>query len=151
MEKCILVVDDDEPIRESIKRVLVGAGYDVELAAGGLEAVVRFEPEHIDLILLDLNLPNQSGWEVFEQLTTQYPLVPVIIITGLTNQQRVAKAAGVGALFEKPVDTLALLERIEELLAEPPETRLRRLCGRLHDTTHVRRANKPPSELKPGG
>jgi len=116
MKNRILVVDDDESVRESLKKVLVGEGYEVVLAAGGLEAAIRFEPGQVDLLLLDLNLPNQSGWDVFEQLTTRRPLVPVIIITGLANQQRVAKMAGVGALFEKPVEAAALLERMEELL-----------------------------------
>ena len=45
-----------------------------------------FLPEQTDLLLLDLNLPSQSGWDVFERLTTRYPLVPVIIITGMPNQ-----------------------------------------------------------------
>jgi CheY-like chemotaxis protein len=150
MKKRILVVDDDQSVRMSLKKVLEGAGYEVVLAAGGLEAAVRFEPGRVDLLMLDLNLPNQSGWDVFERLTTQYPFVPVIIITGLPNQQRVARAAGVGALFEKPVEAAALLERMEELLAEPPEMRLERMCGAVEDTKYVRaargRARVPQSE-----
>jgi phosphoserine phosphatase RsbU/P len=150
MKKRILVVDDDESVRESLKRVLKGAGYEVVLAGGGLEAAIRFEPARIDLLLLDLNLPNQSGWDVFERLTTQYPFVPVIIITGLPNQQGTARAAGVGALFEKPVEVTALLERMEELLAEPAKVRLERLCGHREDTQYVRakeaQARGPRSE-----
>jgi CheY-like chemotaxis protein len=155
MKKRILVVDDDESVRMSLKKVLEGAGYEVVLAGGGLEAATRFEPERIDLLLLDLNLPNQSGWDVFEQLTTHYPFVPVIIITGLPNQQRVAKAAGVGALFEKPVEAAALLTRMEELLAEPPKMRLERMCGVVADTKYVKaargRARVPQSERVGGG
>jgi DNA-binding response OmpR family regulator len=138
MKKRILVVDDDESVRESLKKVLEGAGYEAVLAGGGLEAAIRFEPGRIDLLMLDLNLPNQSGWDVFERLTTQYPFVPVIIITGLPKQQGTARAAGVGALFEKPVEVTVLLERMEELLAEPAEVRLERLCGHREDTQYVR-------------
>jgi DNA-binding response OmpR family regulator len=141
MKKRILVVDDDKSVRESLKKLLNQAGYDVALAGGGLEAMVRFDPERTDLLLLDLDLPNQSGWDVFESLTTDFPYVPVIIITGLPNQQEVARAAGVGALFEKPIEALALLRRIAELLAQAPERHLQRMCGELKDTTYVRAAN----------
>jgi DNA-binding NtrC family response regulator len=137
MRKRILVVDDDQSIRDSLQKVLQEAGYQVVLAAGGLEAGMRFEPEQIDLVLLDLGLPNQSGWDVFEALTTRYPFVPVIILTGLPNQYRTAVAAGVGALFEKPVEVPALLSTMERLLAEPSEVRLRRLCGDLQDTRYA--------------
>jgi DNA-binding response OmpR family regulator len=138
MKRRILVVDDDESVRESLKKVLQSAGYEVALAAGGLEAAIRDEPGRFDLLVLDLVLPNQSGWDVFERLTTHRPLVPVIIITGLPNQQSTARMAGVGALFEKPIEPTALLERIAELLAESLERRLERLCGRVEDTKYVR-------------
>jgi hypothetical protein len=64
--------------------------------------------------------------------------------------------AGAGALFEKPIEPIGLLERIAELLAEPPERRLERLCGRVEDTKYVRaergRARVPQSALvAPGG
>jgi CheY-like chemotaxis protein len=143
MKKKVLVVDDDDSVRESLKKVLQEAGYDVVLAAGGLEAAMRFEPSQIDLLLLDLNLPNLSGWDVFEHLTTRYPFVPVIIITGMPNQYQTALAAGVGALFEKPVEVPALLKTMEELLAESNEVRLRRLCGVLNETRHDTRYEPP--------
>jgi DNA-binding response OmpR family regulator len=155
MKKRILVVDDDESVRMSLKKVLEEAGYEVVLAGGGLEAAVRFEPGQFDLLVLDLVLPNQSGWDVFERLTTRRPVVPVIIITGLPNQQSTAKMAGAGALFEKPIEPIGLLERIAELLAEPPERRLERLCGRVEDTKYVRatrgRARVPQGERVGGG
>ena len=138
MKKRILVVDDDASVRKSLKRVLEDAGYEVTLAAGGLEAAVRFEPGRFDLLLLDLVLPNQSGWDVFENLTMRHPLVPVIIITGLPNQRSTAEMAGAGALFEKPIEPAALLERIAELLEEPLARRLERLCGQVADTKYVR-------------
>jgi len=121
----------------SLKRVLEKAGYE-SMAAANLEEAFRFEPGQFDLLVLDLVLRNHSGWDVFERLTTRRPLVPVIIITGLPNQQGTARMAGVGALFEKPIEPTALLDRIAELLAEPPERRLERLFGRVDDTKYVR-------------
>jgi DNA-binding response OmpR family regulator len=104
----------------------------------------------VDLAVLELNLPNQSGWDVCERLITRYPLVPVIIITGLPDQQRAAKAAGVGALFEKPIEVMGLLKRVEELLAEPDGVRLARLCGDLEDFRHVKAKEGPAATAAPG-
>jgi len=137
MKQRVLVVDDDASIRDSLKKVLGEAGYEVALAAGGLEALGRCELEQIDLVLLDLNLPNQSGWDVFGRLTAHHPYIPVIIITGLANQYLTALTAGAGALMEKPIEVPVLLKTMDELLGEPKETRLRRLCGELDDTRYV--------------
>jgi DNA-binding response OmpR family regulator len=141
MKQRVLIIDDDGSVRESIGKVLQEAGYEVTTADDGEEAVARFVPEQIDLVLLDLNLPFRSGWDVFERLTTQHPSLPVIIITGMPDQYRTALAAGVGALMEKPIDAPALLRTMDELLAEPAEARLRRMCGYRQDTRHVRRPN----------
>jgi CheY-like chemotaxis protein len=141
MKKTVLVVDDDAAVRHSVRKVLEGAGYEVAAAADGEEAVVQFVPEQIDLVLLDLNLPLRSGWDVFERLTTRYPFVPVIIITGMPDQYRTALAAGTSALMEKPIDVPALLKTMDELLAEPKEARLRRMCGYQQDTKHFRPPN----------
>ncbi len=134
----VLIVDDDQAIRSSLRRVLEGADYEVLVAANAQEAERRFEPGRVDLVLLDLNLPLQSGWDVFEHLTTQQPSVPVIIITGMPHQYRTAVAAGACALLEKPIEASVLLKVMDELLAEPEEARLRRLCGYQQDTKYVR-------------
>jgi two-component system, OmpR family, response regulator len=145
MSKRVLIVDDDASIRDSLKKVLAGAGYEVVLAASGLEAGFRFNPAPIDLVLLDLGLPEESGWEVYHRLTTHYPCVPVIIITGLPNQSRTALAAGAGALFEKPVEAPALLKRIEELLSESTSLQGQRLLRQVNQSRYAPAASVPPS------
>jgi two-component system chemotaxis response regulator CheY len=140
-KKRVLVVDDDAAVRQSISKVLEGAGYEVAAASEGGDAVRQFGSARFDLVLLDLNLPARSGWDVFEHLTTRYPLVPIIIITAMPDQYQTARAAGVGALMEKPIDVPALLKTMGELLVEPKEARLRRLCGYQQDTKHLRPPN----------
>jgi CheY-like chemotaxis protein len=140
-KKCVLIVDDDAAVRQSVSKVLKGAGYAVAAASDGEDAVVQFVPGQIDLVLLDLNLPLRSGWDVFERVTTRYPFVPVIIITGMCNQYGTALAAGASALMEKPIDVPALLKTMEELFAEPMEARLRRMCGYQKDTKYLRPPN----------
>jgi CheY-like chemotaxis protein len=137
MKKRVFIVDDDASVRQSIKKVLEGAGYAVMAASDGEEAIAQFVPDQIDLVLLDLNLPTRSGWDVFERMTTRYPFVPIIIITGMPNQYRTALAAGASALVEKPIEVPILLKALEELLAEPKETHLRRICGYQDDTRYV--------------
>lgn len=136
--KQVLIVDDDQAIRESLRKVLEGADYKVAVARDGLEAEALFELRAIDLVLLDLNLPSQSGWDIFERFTTRHPTVPVIIITGMPNQYSTALAAGVGGLLEKPVEAPALLRTVDQLLSESEEERLRRMCGYEHDTKYLR-------------
>lgn len=127
--KRILVVDDDRGVRESLQAVLSGEGFRVLAAADGLQALSLAASAPPDLVLLDLNMPDQSGWDTFERITSQSPLLPVIVITGRPNQLFTAANAGVGALLEKPLDIPILLKMIKTLLAEPAEVRLARIAG----------------------
>lgn len=125
----ILLADDDARIRESLGKLLRNSGYEITFAADGQEAIEKFDAGQTNLVLLDLQMPNKSGWDAFERVTAANPLVPVIIITGRSSQYKLALAAGVGALLEKPLDIPFLLQTIQALLTEPPEARLRRIAG----------------------
>jgi two-component system, OmpR family, response regulator MprA len=126
----ILVVDDDLSVRQMVARVLVGEGYGVLSASNGEEALHVASCVRVDLVLLDLNLPVKNGWDTFEKLTTDDPLLPVIIITAKSNQLFTALGAGVGGLLEKPLDFPNLLQTIRDLLRESLEARLARVSGR---------------------
>jgi two-component system phosphate regulon sensor histidine kinase PhoR len=78
----ILVVDDEKVIRDGCHRVLTGRGYQVLTVENGKDAMDVLAGECIDIILLDLKMPIMSGEEVLEKTSTQYPEIPVIIITG---------------------------------------------------------------------
>lgn len=125
----VMVVDDDASVRNALSKVLSDAGYEPVLAADGREALKRFDAKQIGLLLLDLGLPRKSGWDTFEQITRSDPALPIIIITGQTEEYDTAVAAGVGAFMEKPLDADQLLDTMKRLLAEPKEARLRRLLG----------------------
>jgi two-component system, LuxR family, response regulator TtrR len=137
MKKTVLIVDDDDAIRESLRKLLEAEGYQVRLAANGQEGLDKFDPARVDLLLLDLNLPAKSGWDLFERFSFINPLLPIIIITGRDNQYKLAAAAGVGALMEKPLDVPVLLQTIAALLAEPAEIRLRGLVGLNKDVRYA--------------
>jgi len=130
MKAKILLADDDEEVLAALNGVLESEGYEVILAKDGRKALEHFHAGHIDIALLDLNMPVKGGWETFERLTTIHPLLPVIVITARPDQYPLAVAAGVGALMEKPLDLLLLLQAIEDLLREPVESRLSRITGK---------------------
>jgi DNA-binding response OmpR family regulator len=121
MKKRLLVVDDDVAIRESLKKILEGAGYDVLLAIDGEEAELKLRDEKFDLVILDVNLPKRDGWDVLEFLSLTSPLLPVIMITGLMDQMATTIIPGVSALLGKPVEVPMMLKKIENLLNHPLE------------------------------
>jgi DNA-binding response OmpR family regulator len=126
----ILVVDDEREVRESLANVLKGEGFIVLLAANGAEAIAIASDFLVDLVILDLNMPVKNGWDAFERLSAEHPLVPVIIATARSNQLFTAIGAGVGALLEKPLDIPQLLMTVRRLLTESNEARLSRLIGK---------------------
>ena len=131
MKAKILLTDDDTDVLAALSAALASEGYEVVVARNGREAIERFREGHIDIALLDLNMPIKGGWEAFERLTTIHPLLQVIIITARPDQYPLAAAAGVAALMEKPLDLPLLIRTIDELLCEPVEGRLSRFtCKR---------------------
>ena len=124
MKRRLMIVDDDASVRESLKKVLEDAGYEVVLASDAEEAEVRFDPQEISLLVLDLNLPVRDGWDVLEHVNSCAPLLPVILITGLVDQLATRSIPGASALLEKPVDAAVMLKTIERVLATPVEDRL---------------------------
>jgi len=130
MTKTILLVDDEGSIRDALSKVLQQESYRVVLAETGPEAIARYGDGPIDLLLLDLNLPGGNGWATLAWLAKVNPLLPVIIITGRSNQRELAEKSGADALMEKPLDVPLLLRTIRELLNEPMESRVQRASGR---------------------
>jgi two-component system response regulator AtoC len=127
--KKILLVDDDPAIRRVLTRLLAEEDYTALPAANGAEALELAAATSFDLVLLDLNMPVKDGWETFQQLAAQNPLLPIIVITARANQLFPALAAGVGALLEKPLDFTRLFLTIHNLLEEPLAVRLARITG----------------------
>jgi CheY-like chemotaxis protein len=124
--KRILVVDDDSAVRTALTEVLAGEGYLAVPAGGGLQAVALAASTPPDLVLLDINLLGQSGWDTFETLASAHPVLPIIIITAKPGQYAQATRLRADALMEKPLDLPLLLEAIGKLLAEPEAQRTRR-------------------------
>ena len=122
LRKRVLVVDDEAPIRDALSRVLRLEQYDVVCASSGHEAIQQFCAAEIDLVLLDLNFPQEDGWEICRRLTERNPLLPVIVITARPGQSPLLMASKARALMEKPLDLPLLLRMVSQLLQLTPET-----------------------------
>ena len=121
MKKRILIIDDDASIRSSLEKILTENGYHLVVAADGDSAQAEFA--QADLLILDLNLPIQDGWDILGDVSAGYPLLPVIVITGLADQLEERSIPGASAFLEKPIEVPALLQTIEHLLNRTPEER----------------------------
>jgi CheY-like chemotaxis protein len=120
----ILVVEDDEPIREMLVWRLKRRGHDVVVAADGLEAVELAGREAPDLTLLDMSLPGIDGWTAARRLkdAEATKATPIIALTAhaLAGEREKALAAGCDEYDTKPVEFPRLLGKIEALLGRTP-------------------------------
>jgi PAS domain S-box-containing protein len=116
----ILVVDDEEIVRQVAEGMLRRRGYEVLLAADGQEAVNIFREWNgkIGLVLLDMRMPGMSGEEAFRHLKTIRPDVPVILSSGYTEQEAIRRFGGLGVadFLQKPYTSKAMIEKIEKAL-----------------------------------
>lgn len=116
----ILVVDDEEHIRKIIKFQLEKAGYTVETAEDGVEALKAVEACHPDLLLLDLMMPNMDGYEVCKRLKTNYETnhIPIIMVTAKADLENKLQGFEEGAndYIAKPFAVTELLLRVRNVL-----------------------------------
>jgi len=117
MSQKILVVDDDDALREMVGLVLSGAGYNPVFAADGISAVDVFTSQNPDLVLLDIMLPGQSGIEVCGQIRSKSG-VPIIMLTarGDTEDVVLGLEAGADDYVVKPHNGAELLARVKARL-----------------------------------
>jgi len=120
MGDLVMIVDDEAPIRESLKGVLEDEGYRVIEVASGETALKRFSKESIDLVLLDIWLPKKDGIAVLEEMKRIKPLVPIIMISGHGTIETAVKAIKMGAcdFVEKPLNLDELIIKVERALRE---------------------------------
>jgi two-component system KDP operon response regulator KdpE len=112
--KKILVVDDKAPTLLQLKRSLERYGYEVYTASRGKEALLVLDQETVDLILLDLKLPDIGGLQVCKEVRARYSSLPIIIISVVSDVERIVEALNEGAddYVHKPFDMSEVLARI---------------------------------------
>ncbi len=117
--KSVLVVDDEELIRKSLKQILERAGYRVKTANTGEEALKKAKTNSFDVVLIDIKLPDITGTDLLLKLPKNQEIVK-IIITGYSTIETGATAADYGAddFLVKPIQPQELLKSIEDRLAK---------------------------------
>ena len=113
----VLIVDDDDSIRDTFTQILEDEGYYVSSATNGLEAItqLRSNSDLPCLILLDLSRPIMNGWE-FRNEQQQDPtlaLVPVVVLSADRSVQQKATTINANGYLQKPVDIITLLDTVE--------------------------------------
>ncbi len=116
----ILVVDDEESVRELLCTVLSRKGHEVFLADGGQKGLDLFEKRHPQLTILDLHMPELHGIEVLRRIRSLDPHTPVIILTGYSTveAESVARMLGVTQFLQKGFSLHELGAAVREALGE---------------------------------
>ena len=113
----VLVVDDEKPLRDFVRRNLEIRGYKVLTASNGLEALALFNNEHIELVIMDVMMPHLDGLETTRRMRA-VSLVPIIILTALDEEADKVRAFDLGAddYLTKPFGVGELLGRTKAVL-----------------------------------
>ena len=113
----VLVVDDEKPLRDFVRRNLEVRNFKVETASNGLEALAIFNTQHVDLVIMDIMMPHLDGLETTRRIR-QTSLVPIIILTALGEESDKVRAFDMGAddYLTKPFGTGELLGRVKAVL-----------------------------------
>ena len=129
----ILIVDDEEDIRDALTMVLEGAGYDVMVASNGNEAVKLQREQPVDLIITDIIMPEKDGVSTIKELRQKFPGIRIIAISGgggvqpleyvpdaitTTAYLAAAKEAGADRVFTKPFERKDMIKAVDELFAK---------------------------------
>ncbi len=114
----ILVVDDDRNTRRYMRAVLEAADYTVSEAADGVEALKMMEKEYVDLVVLDIMMPEMDGYEFTETLRSVQNNLPILMVSArqLSEDRKKGFRAGIDDYMTKPVDMEELVLRIQALL-----------------------------------
>ena len=120
----ILIIDDDQQIRQMLCRMLAQDGYEVDDAQNGEEGLARFRQQPYDLVLTDLIMPEKEGIEMIIELKSEFPGVKIIAMSGGARMGpdaylRLADSLGAERCFSKPIPRADLLAAISELIGPP--------------------------------
>ncbi len=123
----VIVVDDDDAVRNSLRLLLKSAGIHAEVAESAQEYLGRFDANQGGCLLLDVRMPGMSGLELQQELNMRGATIPVIFITGNGDIPMAVEAMQHGAFdfLQKPFRDQDLLDRVQRALARDTENRTR--------------------------
>ena len=118
----VLVAEDDAAIRKLICAIVRKQGVEVVSASDGSEAMARAQAEPFDALLLDLMMPNQSGWDVMNQLTEQKsPLLSKTVVITAASDREIGQLPEKARVIRKPFDIGELVRTVRETVGIPED------------------------------
>jgi two-component system OmpR family response regulator len=113
----IMIVDDDPYIRELVRVFMVNEGFDVVEASDGVDALQKLQSVQVDMVILDVMMPNMDGWELCKELREHYDL-PLLMLTAKGETAQKVKGFELGAddYLVKPFEPMELAMRVRALL-----------------------------------
>lgn len=144
----ILVVEDDKHTRKLLETILKREGYSVLKAEDGIKAMEVLDNHHVDLIILDIMMPNMDGYEFAQELRDADCMIPILMSTAkqLPEDKKRGFIVGTDDYMTKPIDTEEMLLRIKALLRRSQIASARKLTvGKVvldYDTLTVTREDK---------
>jgi len=117
-EKIVLVVDDEEDLRDTVGYIFKSKGFRVETACDGLDALEKLETITPDLIVLDMNMPRMNGLEFYEKIKgdNEKSKYPVLVLTARANMEQLFEDLDVDGFMTKPFELNVLLEEGQRII-----------------------------------
>ena len=118
----VLIIDDDPLLREVAVELLTEAGHDCAIAEDGRLGIASLEARPVELVLLDMIMPNMDGVETLGQIKARWPELPVVVMSAGTRSMamqsllRLAASLGADEVMQKPLRRYVLLPLVERLL-----------------------------------
>jgi two-component system, chemotaxis family, chemotaxis protein CheY len=118
---CVLIVEDDDDVREFMHLLVSSAGYDTMTARDGQEALVKMRQRRPCMVLLDLQMPRMDGWEFRARQMQDLSLsdIPVVCVTAFFDPVQVTRQLGLRCI-SKPADFPTIMNALETTCGAPP-------------------------------
>ncbi len=121
-KKTVLIIEDEQGMRDSLKEAFDGAGYETILAEDGEEGILFARQKHPDVVLLDIILPKKDGFEILKELKEDEETkdLSVVLTTNLSEPSDIQKALDLGAttyLVKSNYSLVEIVKKVEEILS----------------------------------
>ena len=118
-EPCVLLAEDDRSLRRSLEVVLRRAGYQVAVAADGLESMRVTLTTKVDIVVTDAIMPNLNGYELsrFLRSTPQLSHIPIVLLSALEQKESLPEDHSAHAYLSKPISVATFLQTVQRFLS----------------------------------
>jgi CheY-like chemotaxis protein len=126
----ILVIDDEAPVRETLRVILEREGHHVETAEGSQRSLAEIDAGGVDVVIVDIFMPGMDGFEAIKLLRATAPRVAIIAISGYAFREatrpvpdflKMAEALGATCCLQKPFKAGEIITAVEKACAQPAE------------------------------